>query len=129
MRLEKQSTCKLAHKSVGLMFGLPQRLLLALNYPDLPFLAFLDFLACFVARNFLVFLGVFPFFLRDFRDSEERKILVFLGGFPCFFQKSKERKIRVVELTPVAGIVIRLNLALNQGLRCGSLAGMACAEL
>ena len=37
--------------------------------PDLTFLAFLDFLAFFVARNFLAFLSVFPFFPRDFRGS------------------------------------------------------------
>ena len=46
--------------------------------PDLPFLASLDFLAFFVARNFLVFWGVFPFFPRDFRGSAQRKN-------PCFF--------------------------------------------
>ena len=39
------------------------------NGPDLPFLAFLDFLAFFVARNFLAFLSVFPFFPKDFRGS------------------------------------------------------------
>ena len=33
--------------------------------PDLPFVAFLDFLALFVARNFLAFLSVFPFFPRS----------------------------------------------------------------
>ena len=42
---------------------------LSTSCPDLPFLAFLDFLAFFVARNFLVFLSVFPFFPRDFRGS------------------------------------------------------------
>ena len=40
-----------------------------LLHPDLPFLAFLDFLAFFVARNFLAFWSVFPFFPRDFRGS------------------------------------------------------------
>ena len=34
--------------------------------PDLPFLAFWAFLAFSVARNFLVFLSVFPFFPWDF---------------------------------------------------------------
>ena len=33
------------------------------------FLAFLDFLALFVARHFLAFLSVFPFFPRDFSGS------------------------------------------------------------
>ena len=61
-------------------------------FPDLPFPAFLDFLAFFVARNFLAFLSVFPFFPRDFRGSEEREILAFLGGFPCFFQKKQGRE-------------------------------------
>ena len=65
-----------------------------LKSPDLPFLAFFDFLAFFVAKNFLAFLSVFPFFPRDFKGSEERKILAFLGGFPCFSPKSKESKIR-----------------------------------
>ena len=37
--------------------------------PDLPLLAFLDFLAVFVARNFLVFLSVFHFFPKDFGGS------------------------------------------------------------
>ena len=62
--------------------------------PDLPFLAFLDFLAFFVARNFLAFLSVFPFFPRDFRGSAQRKILAFWVVFLAFFQQSKERKIR-----------------------------------
>ena len=61
--------------------------------PDLPFLAFLDFLAFFAARNFLVFLSVFPF-SQGFLGFSMEKILAFLGGFPCFFQTSKERKIR-----------------------------------
>ena len=37
------------------------------------FLAFLDFLAFFVARNFLAFLIVFPFFPKDSRGSAQRK--------------------------------------------------------
>ena len=60
-------------------------------YPDLPFLAFFDFLAFFVAKNFLAFLSVFPFFPRDFKGSEERKILAFLGGFPCFLLFAKKQ--------------------------------------
>ena len=60
--------------------------------PDLPFLAFLHFLAFFVAPNFLAFLSVFRFFPRDFRGSAERKILAFFGGFPCFFQKKQGKE-------------------------------------
>ena len=36
---------------------------------DLPFLAFLDFLAFSFTRNFLAFFSVFPFFPRDLRGS------------------------------------------------------------
>ena len=63
------------------------------RFPDLPFLAFLDFLAVFVARNFLAFLSVFPFFPRDFRGSEERKNPCFFGVvFLAFPKKARKRK-------------------------------------
>ena len=62
--------------------------------PDLPFLAFLEFLAFFLSQEFLAFFSVFPFFPRDFGGSPRIKILAFLVVFLAVFQKSKERKIR-----------------------------------
>ena len=60
--------------------------------PDLPFLAFWDFLVFFVARNVLAFLSVFPFFPRDFRDSEERKNPCFFGWFSLLFPKKQGKE-------------------------------------
>ena len=62
-----------------------------LHYPDLPFLAFLEFLAVFVARNFLAFLSIFPWF-----GIVKESLLFFDLPFLAFSQKSKERKIRVL---------------------------------
>ena len=39
------------------------------GFPNLLFLAFLDFLAFFLSKEFLAFLRVFPFFPKDFRGS------------------------------------------------------------
>ena len=61
--------------------------------PDLPFLAFLDFLAFFVARNFpCLILSVFPFFPRDFRGSEERNNPCFFGWFSLLFPKKQGKE-------------------------------------
>ena len=52
--------------------------------PDLPFLAFLDFLSFFVARNSLLFWAFFsPSFPGILGVRHSEKILVFWGGFPC----------------------------------------------
>ena len=65
------------------------------SYPDLPFLAFGDFLAFFFGEEFLVFLCVFPFLPRNFRCSEVRKIRAFLVVFLAFFfYQKKTRKGR-----------------------------------
>ena len=62
--------------------------------PDLPFLAFLEFLALFLSKEFLAFFSVSPFFLRDFRGSLGMKNPWFCVVFLAVFQKSKERTIR-----------------------------------
>ena len=52
-------------------------------HPGPPSLAFLDFLAFFLAFDFPCFFGAsFPFFSKDFRGSATRKTLAFLVGFP-----------------------------------------------
>ena len=60
--------------------------------PDLPFLAFLEFLAFFLSKEFLAFFSVFPFFPRDFRGSLGIKNPCFLGGFPCRFPKKQGKE-------------------------------------
>ena len=62
------------------------------KYPNLLFLAFLDFLAFFFCKEFLAFLIVFPLFPKNFRGSEERKNPCFFGGFPCLFLKKQGKE-------------------------------------
>ena len=62
-------------------------------FHDLPIPVFLDFLAFVVARKFLVFLSVFPFFPEDLRGSAERKHPC-LFGWVCLAFPPKTRKIR-----------------------------------
>ena len=61
-------------------------------YPNLPFLALLEFLAFFFSKEFLAFFSVFPFFPRDFRGRLRIKNPCFLGGFPCRFPKKQGRE-------------------------------------
>ena len=65
------------------------------HFPDLPFLAFLEFLAFFFSEEFLAFFSGFPFFPRDFRGRLRIKTLLFLVVFLAVFQKNKERKISI----------------------------------
>ena len=56
------------------------------HHPVLPFLMFLGISLFFSpCEEFLVFLSVFPFFSRDFRDSVGITNPCFFGGFPCHF--------------------------------------------
>ena len=59
-------------------------------YPDLPFLAFWDFLAFFVARNVLVFLSIFPSFPGILGVQRGEDILAFLGGFLARSKKTRK---------------------------------------
>ena len=61
-------------------------------FPDLPVFVFLEFLAFFLSKEFLVFLRVFPFFSKDFRGSLRIKNPCFLGGFPCRFPKKQGKE-------------------------------------
>ena len=57
------------------------------------FASFFDFLASFsLARNFLAFLSVFPFFPRDFRVQHREKILVFFWWFSLLLPKRKKAR-------------------------------------
>ena len=60
--------------------------------PDLLSLLFFDFLAFFVARNFLAFFECFPFFPRDFRGSEDTKNPCFFGWFSLLFPKKARQR-------------------------------------
>ena len=60
--------------------------------PVLPFLVFWEFLVFFPCEDFLVFLGVFPFFSRDFRGSVGIKYPCFFGGFTCLFPKKQGKE-------------------------------------
>ena len=65
------------------------------NHPNLLFLAFFDFLAFVICKEFLVFYR-FPFFHSNLRGSARIKILGFLVVFLAFFsfKKSKKKKVR-----------------------------------
>ena len=63
------------------------------EYPDLPFLAFLEFLVFFFCKEFLAFLSVFPFFPSDFRGLESKKNSLLFWWFSLPFSK-KARKGR-----------------------------------
>ena len=69
-------------------------------FPNLLFLAFLDFLAFFFCKESLAFLLVFPFFPRNFRGSEERKNPCFFGGFPCLFPKKQGKEDQGFSIFP-----------------------------
>ena len=77
----------------GLFFGSfdGQGMLWSEN-PDLPFLAFLDFLAFFKTRNFLAFSSVLPFFPRDFRVQHREKNPCFFGWFSLRFPKKQGKE-------------------------------------
>ena len=62
--------------------------------PDPPILAFFDFLAFFVFRFSLLFLGFFLPFPRILGVPRKRQTLAFLGKNPCFLQKSKVWRVR-----------------------------------
>ena len=68
--------------------GLPNRTLLFLN---LPFLAFLEFIAFFSCKIFLAFLIVFRSFPKDLRVSPGKANPCFFGRFPCFFLLPKKQ--------------------------------------
>ena len=59
------------------------------NIPDLPFLAFWDFPAFFIVRNFLAFWSVFPFFPGILGVRHREKSLLFWVVFLAFFQKGR----------------------------------------
>ena len=80
-------------------------------FPDLPFLAFLDFLAFFVARNFLAFLSVFPFFPRDCRGSAQRKNPCFFGWCSLLFPKKQGKEDQGCDFAIWASKVVLLALA------------------
>ena len=61
-------------------------------YPDLPFLAFFEFLAFFLSEDFLAFFSVFPFFSRDFRGRLRIRNPCFFGGFPCRVPKEQGKE-------------------------------------
>ena len=60
--------------------------------PNLLFLAFLVFLACFLFKEFLAILSVFPFFPKDFRGLAGRRNPCLFGGFPCCFPKRQGKE-------------------------------------
>ena len=63
--------------------------IVATKIPDPPILAFFDFLAFFVFRFPLLFLGVFLGFSKDFRGSAKRKTLVFFGVSLAFSKRAR----------------------------------------
>ena len=62
--------------------------------PDLPFLAFLEFLAFFLPKpkEFLAFFCVFPFFPRILGVRQGQKNPCCFGGSPCRFQKKQGKE-------------------------------------
>ena len=63
-----------------------------MNFPDLPFLVFLEFLVFFLSEEFLACLSVLPFFPRDFGGSPRRKNPFLFCGFPCRFPKKQGKE-------------------------------------
>ena len=62
-------------------------------FPNLLFLAFLDFLAVFfLFKEFLAILSVLPFFPKDFRGSASTGNPCLFGGFACRFPKRQGKE-------------------------------------
>ena len=68
----------------------PKKNLLRL-FPNLPILAFCDFLAFSFARNSLLF-ERFPLLSQEFQGVGGEKNPCFFGGFPCFLPKKQGKE-------------------------------------
>ena len=98
----------------------------ALQFPNLLFLAFLVFLAFFLFKEFLAILSVFPFFPKDFRGSASRRNPCLFGGFPCCFPKRQGKEDQGFSLVAAPKGVVNKRL---RGASCASSAGVKIPQV